>query len=466
MRKRLFISGVLLVLCHSGMAAKPGYDAYRPNLLFIAVDDLNNFPIIGNGYPDAITPNLNKLEEQGMVFTKAYCQWPTCGPSRNSIMSGLLPTTIGGTEKIPDEALQERAHELGTKLVHEYFAENGYATYAVGKLCHDHVPEGSVDISGGRGAFTAGLGRMGKNYSNKRTSTDWFAVDKPDKEFPDYAAADFAIQQLEQKQEKPFLLMVGFLSPHVPWYVNQKWFDLYDPEKLTLPPYKKNDLDDLPEASVKVNIAKGMPRTDWAIEHKQWRNILQAYLASITFMDHQLGRIMDALEESPYAENTIIVLWSDHGYHMGEKNTFQKHSLWDRSGRVPLLFAGPGIEPGRSERVVSLLDIYPTLIELCGLPENLKNEGRSLVPLLNNPGKEWPYPAVTAWRDGSFALQTERYRYMRYQDGSEELYDHQSDPNEWTNLADNPELSRVKDGLSEQLAALGLKNTITMRKKK
>ncbi|MDZ8120249.1 sulfatase [Pontiella agarivorans] len=433
-----------------------------PNVLFIAVDDLNDYPTYAERYPDAITPNLDRLAKQGVVFEKAYCQWPTCGPSRNSVMSGLLPTTVAGKEKWVDEDLQKRTRELGTKLVHEYFSEHGYTTLAVGKLCHDHVPEGSVDESGGRGSFTAGLGRMCKNYGPAGTSTDWFAVDKPDEEFPDYEAASWAINQLQKEQKNPFMLMVGFIRPHVPWYVNKKWFDLYDPAELTLPPYKADDLDDVPPASVAVNIHKNMPRTQWAIENNQWRNILHAYLASVSFMDHQLGRILDALEASPYKDNTVIVLWSDHGYHMGEKNSFQKHSLWDRAGHVPLLFAGTGIEKEkRCGRVVSLLDIYPTLLELCGLPENPKNEGRSLVPLLNDPKREWPYPALTAWRENCFALQAERYRYMRYKDGSEELYDHQNDPNEWTNLAENPEFTTVKVELQAQLDALEIKGEVT-----
>lgn len=456
MKTKTIISSLILSALSISTQAKE-----RPNVLFIAVDDLNDFPSYTKRNPDAITPNMDRLAARGVAFTKAYCQWPTCGPSRNSVMSGLFPTTIGGPEKIHDEELVERAQAHGTKLIHSYFAEHGYKTYAVGKLCHTHVPEGSVDESGGRGSFSAGLGRMGKNFSSKKTSTDWCVVDKPDQEFPDYQAADFAIGQLKKKQDKPFMLMVGFLSPHVPWYAPEKWFDLYDPAKLSLPPFKADDLDDVSAMSIKVNIAKEMPRTEWAIENGQWRNIVHAYLASVSFMDHQLGRVLAALEASPYNDNTVIVLWSDHGYLLGEKNTFQKHSLWDRAGRAPLIFAGPGIDADqRSERAVSLLDIYPTLLELCDLPANLTNEGHSLVPLIQDPDRAWPYPAITAWQEGSFALQTDRYRYSRYQDGSEELYDHQNDPNEWFNQAGNPEMKSVKAELAKQLTAMNLKDTV------
>jgi arylsulfatase A-like enzyme len=246
--------------------------------------------------------------------------------------------------------------------------------------------------------------------------------------------------------------MVGFLRPHVPWYVPKKWFDLYDKDKLTLPPYKKDDLADVPEVAKRISILKQMPRTDWAIENNQWRNIVHAYLACISFTDHQVGKVLDALEASPYKENTIIVLWSDHGYHMGEKNTFQKQSLWERASHVPLVIAGPNVQGGRRcDRIVSLLDVYPTLLDMCGLPANPKNEGRSLVPLLREPGKEWPYPAIIGWKEDSLAVQGERYRYIRYGDGSEELYDHQVDLDEWRNLADRPELSETKREMAEHL---------------
>ena len=441
-----------------GLDAK---SAEKPNVLFIAVDDLNDFPAYTGRYPEAVTPHMNRLAKSGTIFENAYCQFPTCGPSRSSLMSGMLPTTIGGYHKLKDEALQQRAAELQTKLLHEYFADQGYETLAVGKICHNHVPEGSVDASGGRGSFDAGIGRLRKNWANRGTGTDWTVVDKPDAEFPDHQAADWAIKKLQGEHDRPFMLMVGFLSPHVPWYVPQKWFDLYDPTKLTLPPYQADDLEDVPALAKELNIRPEMPRTEWAIENDQWRQILHAYLASVSFTDHQLGRVLDALDASPYKDNTIIVLWSDHGYHMGEKNTFQKHSPWERSGHVPLIFAGAGIGEGKHcQRVVNLLDIYPTLLELCGLPPNQRNEGRSLAPLIDSPELPWPYPGITSWRKGTGALQTERFRYIRYKDGSEELYDHVDDPNEWTNIAAKPEMKEVIASFSKQLDKLNLPDSI------
>jgi arylsulfatase A-like enzyme len=351
-----------------------------------------------------------------------------------------------------DEDLQKRARERGTELMHAYFARSGYKTMAVGKICHHHVPRGSVDASGGRGGFLEGTGRLRKNWHQNGTSTDWAMAPVSDEQLPDHQAAEWAVKQLRADHDRPFLLMVGFLRPHVPWYVPKKWFDLYDKEKLTLPPYRKNDLDDVPEAAKRISILKQMPRTEWAIQNNQWRNIVQAYLACITFTDHQIGKVLEALEKSPYRGNTITVLWADHGYHMGEKNTFQKQSLWERSSHVPLVIAGPEVQGGqRCDRIVSLLDMYPTLLEMCGLPANPKNEGNSVVPLLKNPQKEWPYPAITGWKENSFAVQNERYRYIRYNDGSEELYDHRNDLKEWANLAGKPQLDGIKRKMAEHL---------------
>lgn len=429
-----------------------------PNVLFIAVDDLNDFPTFTNCYPDAKTPNMDRLAKRGVVFANAHCQYPLCGPSRASVMSGMQPHSLGIDMQVRDEALQKLTQEKGSELLHTYFSQHGYKTLAVGKICHRHVPDNSVDASGGRGGFSQGTGKLHKNWPQKGTSTDWAMEPEKDELLPDHQAAEWAVSQLNAKHEKPFLLMVGFLRPHVPWYVPKKWFDLYDRDKLTLPPYQKDDLNDVPEMAKRINIQKEMPRTDWAIENDQWRNILHAYLACMSFSDHQVGKVLNALENSPYRDNTIVVLWSDHGYHMGEKNTFQKHSLWEPSSHVPLVIAGPNIQGGqRCQRVVSLLDLYPTLVDMCGLPANSKNEGHSLVSLLKEPSREWSYPAITGWKERSFAVQSERYRYIRYGDGSEELYDHQQDPNEWKNLATEPELKSVKSKLAEHLPPLQAK---------
>lgn len=441
-----------LLLATPAILHAAGTPSRKPNVLFIAVDDLNDFPFFARRHPDARTPNLDRLAERGVVFTSAHCQFPLCGPSRASIMSGLRPSTLGYDNHMKDDDLQSRARELGTELLHSYFAQNGYRTLAVGKICHHHVPKGSVDASGGRGPFDGGTGKLARNWSHKGTSTDWAMAPERDGQLPDHKAAGLAVRQLKARHDKPFFLMVGFMRPHVPWYVPKKWFDLYDKEKLTLPPFNPDDLDDVPAIAKRISILAAMPRTADMIKSGRWRDILHAYLACVSFADHQVGRVLEALEQSPYRDNTIIVLWSDHGYHMGEKNTFQKQSLWERASHAPLVIAGPQVAAGRRcDRVVSLLDIYPTLLGMCGLPANAKNEGRSLVPLLQDPAREWPHPAIIGWLENSFAVQTESHRYIRYGDGSEELYDHRNDLNEWTNLAGRPELAPVKKELAAVL---------------
>ena len=423
----------------------------QPNVLFIVVDDLNDFPGFMNGNTVAKTPHMDRLANQGMVFTNAHAQFPLCGPSRASFMSGMLPSTLNYAGHMRDSEVQERVTDLDSKLLHTYFAEHGYKTMAVGKILHNHIPKGSVDASGGRLPFNEGTGRLRKNWDVKGTQTDWAMAPEQDEELADFKSASWAIEQLQSEHKDPFFMMVGFLRPHVPWYVPKKWFDLYDKEEITTPPFYKNDLDDVSETAKRISVLPQYPKTDWAIENNQWKNILHAYLASTSFVDHQVGRVLNALEDSAYKENTIIVLLSDHGYHLGEKNTFQKETLWERSSHTPLIIAGPKIEKDRCEKVVSLLDIYPTLTDLCELPANKKVEGHTLLPLLKNPEDEWKWPSIIGYKENSFAIQTERYRYLRYNDGSEELYDHKTDSNEWYNLANKPAMNAIKNELAKHL---------------
>jgi len=435
--------------------------AQKPNVLFIAVDDLNDFPAFCHRYADAKTPNMDRLATRGTVFANAHTQFPLCGPSRASVMSGLYPSTLGLVNHIKDELLEKKAKEEGTKLLHSYFSDHGYETLAVGKICHHHVPEGSVDVDGGGfGAIKAKnpdilFGqRLKLKWHQIGTSTDWGMTPERDDQLVDFHVSKWAVDQLKAPHEKPFFLMAGFLLPHVPWYAPKKWFDLYDRDKITLPRYEADDLEDVSFASKNLNICPSMPHTDWAIDQKQWRDIVHAYLACISYVDAQIGKVLDALEASPYRDNTIVVLWSDHGYHMGEKNTFQKMTLWERSSHIPLIFAGPNIKAGqRSNRVVSLIDLYPTLLDICGLPANARNQGRSIAPLLDKPDKAWPYPAITGWRQGSFAIQTEQYRYLLYQDGTEELYDHTKDLDEIKNLSNDPNYKAIKAQLNTELNA-------------
>lgn len=412
-----------------------------PNVLLLCVDDLNTF--IGcMGYEQVKTPNIDRLASEGILFSNAHAQAPLSGPSRASVMTGLRPSTTGIYGQIDDDSISMAlpANDQVTFLP-RYFSDHGYKTMGVGKIFHDHAPKGLFDQSGGR---VKGFGPRPENnrrfqWNEKGTATDWGAFPDNDTEMPDYQSAQWAIGQLNSKHDKPFFLAVGFLRPHVPWYVPQKWFDMYRADEIVLPPYNRDDFNDIPEIARRIDDLPMFPSTVWAEESGEWKHIIQAYLACITFVDYYIGQVLDALEKSPYAENTVVVLWSDNGYRLGEKGKFAKHCLWQEGTRVPLLFRGPGIPAGEIvDQPAELLSIYPTLLELCNLPANKKNEGKSLLPLMKNPDSHWNHAAVTTWGFKNHSVATDRFRFIQYEDGSEELYDHRDDPNEWHNIADIP----------------------------
>lgn len=436
--------------------------ADKPNILFISVDDLNDWAGY-RGHPQVISPNMDRLAAKGTWFSRAYCQYPVCGPSRASVMSGLYFHQLESKKlQAEDKFVEEKVESMGSELLHGYFKKHGYKTMAVGKILHKHLPKKNLHLSGGRGKWNHNRDENGKqvesNFHSNKTLTDWAPYTGKESEMSDSMAADWAVERLQKKHTKPFMLMVGFLRPHTPWHVPQKYFDMYDHEKLTVPPYKADDLSDVSKAAQET-INDGYPRTEWAKKENQWQRIIQSYLASITFVDSKIGQVLDALEASPYRDNTIVVLWSDHGYHLGEKNTFQKHTLWERSASAPLIISLPSSmngekHRGKTDAVVGLIDIYPTLLDLCGLPANDKVVGRSLKPLLHDRNANWDHPALTYRKDGGRSLRNQRYRYIEYGDGSQELYDHDKDPNEWNNLAKDPAAAAVLKDLSSQLSKL------------
>ncbi|MGB6220761.1 sulfatase-like hydrolase/transferase, partial [Haloferula sp.] len=282
------------LLCSLLLALPPSTGAAeeRPNVLFISVDDLNDMPAFMGIYPDAITPNMDRLASKGMVFTRAHTPYPLCGPARASIMTSTLATTNGFYNHMPDEKVQQRGKEMGTSTIPEYFREHGYHVMAVGKLFHKHVPRDSVDESGGRGNWN-NHPKGKQKYNRGKTMTDWAYWPGQEDRMSDPKAAEWAIKKLQQEHNKPFLMMVGFLRPHVPWIVPKRWFDLYpDSKKLKMPPFKANDLDDVPEISKRLNIEAGMPCTDKLIEKDQWHEVIQSYLASCSFVDHYVGKVI------------------------------------------------------------------------------------------------------------------------------------------------------------------------------
>lgn len=436
-----------------------------PNILFISVDDLNT--MIGSLGGRAKTPNINRLASMGTSFTDAHCQAPLCGPSRASIMTGLRPSTSGIYGMIPDDKIKaDNPVTNDIVLLPEYFKNNGYHTMGIGKLFHIHAPKNLFDESGGRikgfGPFPEerfvwdGYGTADSTLYGK-TSTDWGAFPESDTLMPDHKSVNWAIERLQREQQDPFFLGVGFLRVHVPFYVPQKWFDMYPLEDIETPPYLENDLDDVPEIALKINDLPMMPSTEWAIKNGEWPKIIQAYLACISYVDHEVGRLLDALENSNYADNTIIVLWSDHGYRMGEKGTFAKHALWDVATRVPLIFAGPNIPQNKTiNKPTELLSIYPTLLELTNLPAYERNEGESLVSKMHG-GELHNKVAITTFGMNNHSVKSSKYRYIRYEDGGEEFYDHESDPNEFYNKIDDPEYNEDIEALKKSLPATNAK---------
>lgn len=452
-----FLFLLAIVSCKPNKEQKPELT----NILFIAVDDLNDWLGCLGGHPNAKTPNLDRLASQGILFSNAHCQAPLCGPSRASLMSGLRPSTTGIYGMIDDNEIKSAVDGEITFLP-EYFKENGYYTMGIGKLFHHHAPDSVFDESGGRakgfGPYPKerfvwdGFGTSDrKNYG--RTSTDWGAFPESDSLMPDHQSADWVIERLHRNYEKPFFLAVGFLRPHVPWYVPQKWFDMHPLDSITLPPYKEDDLEDVPPVALKINDLPMMPSTQWAIESGEWPSIIQAYLACVSFVDYEIGRVLDALENSKYTQNTVVVLWADHGYRLGEKGTFAKHCLWEEATNAPLIFAGKNLPKGKKiDEPVEMLSIYPTLLEICDLQSYEKNEGKSLLPMINGKDKlSLKNAAITTFGMNNHSVRTESFRYIRYEDGGEELYDHTEDPNEWLNLSNDNNEVEIKNELKGYL---------------
>ena len=416
----------------------------KPNILFIAIDDLNDYVGCMNGSIKALTPNIDQLAAQSTLFTNAHCQAPICGPSRASIMTGLYPTSSGNYLQVNDPDIKKGNGKVAqSTFMPDYFEEYGYKTMAVGKIYHNGDAANTFDEYGGKFAWMGPKPEKRFNYDpdwyehkTGGTQTDWAPYPEHDSMMTDYKSAAWAIDKLNQDYQDPFFLAVGFVRPHVPWYAPQEWFDLYPKENIETPPYLASDFEDIPLMAYRVSEAPMMPTTEELIESGQWNDMMQAYLACISFVDAQVGKVLEALEKSPYAENTIVVLWADHGYHLGEKNRVAKQALWERDTRTVLIIKKPGQQNTQQVSApAQLVDIYPTLTQLAGLPDYKMAEGHSLVPLLNDPEIAWDYPALSFYGEGNVVVRDHQYRLIQYEDGSLEFYDIENDPNEWSNLA-------------------------------
>jgi arylsulfatase A-like enzyme len=325
----------------------------------------------------------------------------------------------------------------------QYLARHGYHSYTAGKIYHGSYGRGPGDEEF---QVIGPAASVGARPTQKLVDTpaphplgDWGTFAHRDQDKGDWRVAGWAVEQLRSGPPEPFFLSVGFFLPHVPCYATQEWFDLYPAQSLILPKVLPDDRADTPRFSWYLHWKLPEPRYKFLQQSDQHANLVRSYLACVSFVDSQVGRVISALEESGLAQNTIIVLWSDHGWHLGEKLITGKNTLWERSTRVPLIFAGPSISAGATcSQPVELLDIYPTLIDLCGLPARSDLEGHSLRAQLEDPLAERPWPAITTHNHDNHAVRTQRWRFIQYADGTRELYDMQDDPQEWHNLASDP----------------------------
>ena len=446
--------------CGLLLAAMPAMltAAARPNVLMIAVDDWNSWIGALGGHPQVRTPNMDRLAARGVLFTDAHTAAPICNPSRAALMTGRYPATTGvyGNDQVWRVALPDAV------TLPQHFMAHGYHALGGGKIFHHgrgyNDPKSWNECFFWNPAARANGWHDGYSFppdpEPARPVTpmptvswrnfDWAPIDVAEEEMPDYKVSGWAADHLGRKHDQPFFLAVGIFRPHIPWFAPRKYFELYPLDEVILPVIKEDDLADLPQAAWEIALNEHS-RHELLVATGNWKGAVQSYLACITFADAMLGRVLDGLDRGPNRDNTIVVLWSDHGYHLGEKWHWHKQALWDRATHVPMMVVAPGVTTPntRCERPLDLVNIYPTLADLAGLPAPGGLDGVSLRPLLENPRAEWKRPARVTCLYGNHAIRTERWSYIRYQDGSEELYDRLQDPNEWVNLAQDPDRSPV-----------------------
>jgi arylsulfatase A-like enzyme len=493
--KSVIISALVL----SVIIYRPAYADERPNVLFIAVDDLNDWVGSLDGHPQAETPNLDRLAARGVLFTNAHCAAPACNPSRAAIFSGRMPDVTGvwsnrsgsldrlypNARLLPMAFSQSGYQTLGTRKLlhsggkaafHEYFSmeqrwsplEKKAVEYTEKELPTKGTDNPRHVVKDSRGkTIILPLNRMPSDRRpNEKSgeSFDWGPFDVPDSDFGDTQITNWAIEKMKKGFDKPFFLGVGYYRPHIPLWAPKKYFERFSDSPGKLPPVKVDDLDDLSETARKwalEAVTAGSHAT--VVKHKQWRAAVEAYLACVTYVDYEIGRLLDALDRTTFSDNTVIVLWSDHGWHLGEKQHWGKWTGWERSTKVPLIVVPPrkladrfAPAGSRCAQPVGLIDLYPTLAELCGAAAPDKLDGQSLVPLLRDPERPTGRTVVTTFDPGNVSLRTEHWRYIRYADGSEELYDHSKDPNEWDNLAGRSEHQPVMAKFRTQLTSAGI----------
>ncbi|WP_303317251.1 sulfatase [Flavivirga abyssicola] len=426
----------------------------KPNVLFIAIDDINDWVAPLGGNKQAITPNMDRFVDNGaVIFKNNVCAAPVCGPSRSAILSGFYPSTSGiynnGQNLIYSDVVKANA------TLPEYFSKNGYHTMANGKIFHKHATANGVDF--GAWAFDefararrynkdaakkkfytaskAGVihGEHNPGFIDKKSKLSWGPTKDAFEETVDYKVADWARTQLSKDFDKPFFMAVGFIKPHLPWFVPQEYFDMYDVDAIEDIITKEDDLEDIVKPNGKP-LFKPTGEYNWIRKHNLGKEATRAYLANISYVDACLGIVMDALEKSGHADDTIVVLWGDHGWHLGEKLRYLKSTLWLEVVKTPLFVKLPEMDQAvYCEKTVSLLDLYPTLVNLCNLPKKANIEGHDFSALLKNVDSDWERPGITVSNEGTSVL-TEKWHYINYVSGAEEFYDVTNDSMEWNNL--------------------------------
>ncbi len=459
---------------HGEGISEPGKTKH-PNVLMIALDDMNNWIAAAKEYKGVKTPNLDRLVSQSVFFKNAHCAAPVCNPSRVSILSGKSPASTG-TYFNPDP-WNQNPNLKGVIPMTTYLSRNGYHTMGAGKVYHGPglpAKNGNENLLWDEWGTRFTRYAPGKGEKVKRADDVFAGItgphymflgwgplnDKESEQLADTKAAKWAVEKLSADYDQPFFLAVGFHRPHVPLTAPQRFFDMYDIEDIDLPPLKLDDLDDLPQIARQAAVAHFYAAEGGGhlnvMDHGEWRSLVRAYLACISYVDSCVGTVLDALEDSRYKDNTIVILWSDNGWGLGERFHWEKWGLWNDITNVPLIISTPETRTGGEicNAPVSLLDLYPTIIDMCGLPANKDLDGQSIMPLVEDPDRDWKRPAVTTMGDNNHSLQFRKWHYIHWSDGSEELYDKEKDKNEWYNLAGNPEyadlIKKLKKWLPEK----------------
>ena len=453
MRSRLlFIAAATLLSSSTDMVVAA---EKRPNVLFIAVDDLNDWIGCLGGHSQTCSPHIDALAKRGVLFERAYCAAPACNPSRAALMTGIAPYKSG----VYHNPQAWRTAMPDAVTLPQLFMRHGYHAWGCGKIYHGAFPDDASWEEYQKKGNDPKPKKTPVNGIPKTAHFDWGPVDATNEAMNDHRMVDWAIEKLQQEHDQPFFLACGIYRPHLPWYVPQKYFDMYPLDEIELPKVNDDDLSDIPPAGVRIAKPQGDHKKVLATD--QWKQAVQGYLASVTFADDQVGRLIAALDASDHAKNTIVILWGDHGWHLGEKHHWRKFSLWEEADRAPLMMVVPNTTKagGRCASPVSFMDIYPTLAELCGLPLGEHLDGVSLQELLADPQVDWDRPAITTHGRNNHAVRSQRWRYIRYEDGSEELYDHNNDEYEWTNLATDPAQESDKKDLAKWLPKVNVPNS-------